>query len=163
MTSINNYELLNVLGTGTYSVVHKAIDKRTRQLVAIKIMERKRILKGTLSIENLIQEIGLLKKLDHKNIVKMEDFCWDSANIYIICELCEVSLSALIKKRQRLSESGCRIFIRMLADAMKYLRENNISHFDLKPQNLLLTRPSPSSTYVLKICDFGFAQHLDTD
>lgn len=152
-----------MLGSGTYSIVHKGIDKRTRQLVAIKIMERKRILKGTLSIDNLIQEIGLLKKLEHKNIVKMEEFCWDSSNIYIICELCEVSLSALIKKRQRLSESTCRIFIRMLAEAMKYLRDNNISHFDLKPQNLLLTRPSPSSTYVLKICDFGFAQHLETD
>lgn len=163
MTNINNYELLNVLGSGTYSTVHKGIDKRTRQLVAIKIMERKRILKGSLSIDNLIQEIGLLKKFEHKNIVKMEEFCWDSTNIYIICELCEVSLSAFIKKRQRLSESTCRIFIRMLAEAMKYLRNNNISHFDLKPQNLLLTRPSPSSSYILKICDFGFAQHLDPD
>lgn len=90
----------------------------------------------------------------------MEDFCWDSQNIYIIMELCEVSLSAFIKRRQRLSESTCRIFVRMLADAMKYLRNNNVSHFDLKPQNLLLTRPNSSSNYVLKICDFGFAQHL---
>lgn len=163
MTSINNYEQLNLLGSGTYSTVHKGIDKRTRQLVAIKIMERKRILKGKLSIDNLIQEIELLKKLQHKFIVKMEDFCWDSQNIYIIMELCEVSLSSFIKKRQRLTESTCRIFVRMLADAMKYLRSNNVCHFDLKPQNLLLTRPSPSSTYVLKICDFGFAQHLSLE
>lgn len=93
----------------------------------------------------------------------MEDFCWDSQNIYIIMELCEVSLSAFIKRRQRLSEATCRIFIRMLADAVKYLRGNNISHFDLKPHNLLLTRPNPSATYILKICDFGFAQHLSLD
>jgi serine/threonine-protein kinase ULK3 len=160
MANINNYELLNLLGSGTYSTVHKAIDKRTRQIVAVKVMERKRILKGKLSIDNLIQEIQLLKKLQHKYIVKMEEFCWDTQNIYIIMELCEVSLSSFIKKRQRLSESTCRIFIRMLADAMKYLRSNNVSHFDLKPQNLLLTRPNSSSTFVLKICDFGFAQHL---
>lgn len=161
MANINNYEMLNVIGSGTYSVVHKAIDKRSRQVVAVKILERKKILKAKISIDNLIQEIGLLKKLQHKYIVKMEDFCWDPQNIYIIMELCEVSLSTFIKKKQgRLSEKICQIFVRMLADAMKYLRSNNVSHFDLKPQNLLLTRPSASSTYVLKICDFGFAQHL---
>lgn len=163
MTNINNYEILNLLGSGTYSTVHKAIDKRTRELVAIKILERRKILKAKISVDNLITEIGLLKKLQHKYIVKMEDFCWDPQNIYIIMELCEVSLSDFIKKRQRLSESTCRIFVRMLADAMKYLRNNNVSHFDLKPQNLLLTRPSLSSTYLLKICDFGFAQHLLMD
>jgi serine/threonine protein kinase len=156
MADINNYELLTPpLGSGTYSTVYKAIDKRTRQLVAVKVMERKKILKGKLSIDNLIQEIELLKKLQHKYIVKMEDFCWSSTNIYIIMELCEVSLSSFIRKRTRLSESTCRIFIRMLAEAMKYLRDHNVSHFDLKPQNLLLTKPSHSSTYVLKICDFG--------
>lgn len=163
MTNINNYELLNLLGSGTYSTVHKGIDKRTRALVAIKILERKRIVRGSFSIDNLIQEIELLKKLQHKYIVRMDDFCWDSHNIYIIMELCEVSLSMFIKKRQRLSESTCRIFVRMLAEAVKYLRTNNVCHFDLKPQNLLLTRPTPSSTYVLKICDFGFAQHLSLE
>ena len=155
--------MLNLLGSGTYSTVHKGIDKRTRELVAIKILERKRIIRGSFSIDNLIQEIELLKKLQHKYIVKMEDFCWDSQNIYIIMELCEVSLSAFIKKRQRLSESTCRIFVRMLAEAMKYLRANNVCHFDLKPQNLLLTRPTHSSSFVLKICDFGFAQHLSLE
>lgn len=163
MANINNYEMLNLLGSGTFSTVHKGLDKRTRELVAIKILERKRIIRGSFSIDNLIQEIELLKKLQHKYIVKMEDFCWDSQNIYIIMELCEVSLSAFIKKRQRLSENTCRIFLRMLAEAMKYLRANNVCHFDLKPQNLLLTRCKPSSTYVLKICDFGFAQHLSLE
>lgn len=155
MANINNYEMSQVLGSGTYSTVYKAIDKKTKQFVAVKVMERKKILKGKLSIDNLIQEIGLLKKLEHKYIVKMEDFCWDSTNIYIIMELCQGSLSSFIKKRTRLSECTCRIFIRMLAEAMQYMRNNNVSHFDLKPQNLLLTRSSSSSTYVLKICDFG--------
>lgn len=153
MAKISDYEIMQPIGSGTYSVVHKGINKITRQLCAIKIMERRKFSKSNY-IDNLIHEISCHKKLEHRYIVKMYDFCWDSTNIYIIMELCETSLSAFIKKRSRLSEHTVRIFIRMLADALKYLRENNISHFDLKPQNLLLTK-NRDSIYVLKVCDFG--------
>ncbi|CAO1442863.1 unnamed protein product [Diamesa serratosioi] len=164
LTNINNYELLNQIGAGNYGTVHKAFDKQNKKCVAIKIMSRQRVLRGKTTINNLISEIQLMKKLQHKNIVKMEDFCWDQQNIYIIMELCEAgNLSSFIHKRSVLAESTCRIFIRMLAEAMKYLRDNNVSHLDLKPQNLLLTRPTPSSMYILKICDFGFAQDLAID
>lgn len=108
-------------------------------------------------MDRLVTEIEIQKKLEHRYIVKMYDFGWDSKNIYIIMELCETSLSSFIKKRQRLAEKSCRYFLRMLAEAMAYLRENNISHFDLKPQNLLLTRDAVNSVYILKLCDFGFA------
>jgi len=156
MANINDYEILHQLGSGTYATVYKAIHKRTREICAIKTMERKRILKGKINIDNLISEISLLKKMTHQHIVNMQDFCWDAQNIYIIMELCEGgSLSMFIKQRQKLAESTCRIFIRQLADAMRYLRSNDVSHFDLKPQNLLLTRPSPGQAYILKICDFG--------
>lgn len=154
MANIKDYELLQQIGSGTYSVVHKGINKKTRQFCAIKIMDRKKFSKINY-IDNLIQEISFHKKLDHRYIVKMYDFCWDALKIYIIMELCEFSLSSFIKKRSRLSENTVRIFIRQLAEALKYLRENNISHFDLKPQNLLLTRNNPNSVYVLKVCDFG--------
>lgn len=55
MAKISNYEILNVIGSGTYATVHKGIDKRTRQIVAIKTIERKKILKAKFSIDNLIQ------------------------------------------------------------------------------------------------------------
>ncbi|CAG9808275.1 unnamed protein product [Chironomus riparius] len=162
MANIKDYELLQQIGSGTFAVVHKAINKKTRQFCAIKIMDRKKFSK-TNYIDNLIQEISFHKMLDHRYIVKMYDFSWDATNIYIMMELCEFSLSSFIKKRNRLPESTVRIFTRMVAEALKYLRENNISHFDLKPQNLLLTRNNPNSIYVLKLCDFGFAQHLSSD
>lgn len=68
-------------------------------------------------------------------------------------ELCTAgNLSAYIKRHQTLPESTCKFFMRQLASAMQYMRSNNISHFDLKPHNLLLTK-SPNLT--LKIADFG--------
>ena len=60
--------------------------------------------------------------------------------IYIIMEFCEGGdLSTFIKKRQHLSEEICQSFLQQLASALEYLRQNSVSHMDLKPQNLLLT------------------------
>lgn len=66
-------------------------------------------------------------------------------------------LSTFIKKKTALPESTCKYFLRQLGLALKYMRSNNVSHFDLKPQNLLLMR---HPVITLKVADFGFAQHL---
>lgn len=85
-------------------------------------------------------------------------FCICSRNIYIVMEYCNAGdLYTFIKKKTALPESTCKYFLRQLGLALKYMRSNNVSHFDLKPQNLLLMR-HPIIT--LKIADFGFAQHL---
>jgi serine/threonine protein kinase len=104
MAKISDYELLQQIGSGTYSIVHKAINKRTRELCAIKVMQRKKFVKSN-NIDNLIKEISILKSLEHKYIVKMYDFSWDSENIYLIMELCETSLSSIIRKRSHLCKT----------------------------------------------------------
>ncbi|CAG0903314.1 unnamed protein product, partial [Darwinula stevensoni] len=125
---------------------------------AIKCIDRSRLSK--LGVENLICEIQLLKKLNHPNIVKMEDFLWDQKNIYIVMEYCGGGdLSKLIQRQKRLSEQVCRRYLHQLAKALKYLRENDICHLDLKPGNILLS----SSLKTLKLADFGFAQHLSEE
>ena len=61
------------------------------------------------------------------------------------------------RSKHRLSETACQRFLQQLASAMAYLRERNVGHFDLKPENvLLLSRRNP----VIKLGDFGLAQHL---
>ena len=86
-------------------------------------------------------------------------------------------LSTVIKQRKCLSEQTCRRFVQQLASALQYLRcskthskstrvlhlyfrcrQNNVSHMDLKPSNLLVTSSNPP---ILKVADFGFAQHLE--
>lgn len=49
-------------------------------------------------------------------------------------------LSRFIKKKHKLPENICRRFLQQLALALRYLRDHNVCHMDLKPQNLLLTR-----------------------
>ncbi|XP_054004692.1 serine/threonine-protein kinase ULK3 isoform X2 [Hylaeus anthracinus] len=73
-------------------------------------------------------------------------------------EYCDAGdLSSFIKKKHKLPEQICRRFLQQLALALKYMRDNNVSHMDLKPQNLLLIR---KPHLILKVGDFGFAQYL---
>lgn len=112
------------------------------------------------AVDNIITEISLLKKLKHPHIVEMKDFLWDERFIYIVMEYCNGgSLSAYIRQKHKLNEVTCKTFLRQLSLALKYMRENDVSHFDLKPQNLLLMKAS-GGEIDLKVADFGFAQHL---
>lgn len=154
---ITDYEILEKLGAGSYASVYKARHKKQRTYHAIKYVEMCTLSQS--SRDNLITEIRLLRDLKHKYIVTLQDFFWDDKNIYIVLEYCNAgNLSAFIRTKKALPETTCRYFLRQLAAAVQYMRENDISHFDLKPQNLLLTRGANQVS--LKVADFGFAQHL---
>ncbi|CAK9806871.1 Serine/threonine-protein kinase ULK3 [Anthophora quadrimaculata] len=157
LPSVSDYSLLENIGSGSYATVYKAFKKDgCREVVAIKCVDKSSLSKS--AIDNIITEIYLLKVLRHEHIVEMRDFFWDEGHIYIVMEYCDGGdLSSFIKKRHKLPEQICRRFLQQLALALKYLRNNNVCHMDLKPQNLLLTR-RPQLT--LKVGDFGFAQYL---
>ncbi|XP_017849607.1 serine/threonine-protein kinase ULK3 [Drosophila busckii] len=154
---ITDYDILEKLGVGSYASVYKARHKKQRTYHAIKYVEMSTLSQS--SRDNLITEIRLLRDLNHKYIVTLQDFFWDDKNIYIVLEYCNAgNLSAFIRTKKALPEATCRYFLRQLAAAVQYMRANDVSHFDLKPQNLLLTRGANSVS--LKVADFGFAQHL---
>lgn len=166
MTSIEpnrepkNYRLLYKLGSGTYATVYKA-QKRdpTRSEVAVKVIERSRL--NRTSMQNLITEIEVMKDLGHPHIVKLLDFEWDDSCIYLVMEFCAGGdLSNFIRSKKTLSEAVARKFLRQLALALQFMRSKGIAHMDLKPQNLLLT---DTRKPVLKIGDFGMAQHLSAE
>uniref|UniRef100_A0A1B0G538 Serine/threonine-protein kinase ULK3 n=1 Tax=Glossina morsitans morsitans TaxID=37546 RepID=A0A1B0G538_GLOMM len=155
---ITDFEILEKLGAGSYATVYRARHKKLKSYHAIKFVEMSSLSHG--SRENLITEIRLLRCLNHKYIVTLQDFFWDDKTIYIVLEYCNAgSLSTFIRSKKSLPEATCKYFLRQLATAVQYMRSNDICHFDLKPQNLLLTR-SQGNSVSLKVADFGFAQHL---
>ncbi|NXN27864.1 ULK3 kinase, partial [Nycticryphes semicollaris] len=130
--------------------------KDTREVVAIKCVSKRSL--NRVSVENLLTEIEILKTIRHPHIVELKDFQWDNDYVYLIMEFCAGGdLSRFIRMRRILPEKVARIFLQQLACALKYLHDRNISHLDLKPQNILLSAPENPQ---LKLADFGFAQHM---
>ncbi|XP_050069170.1 serine/threonine-protein kinase ULK3 [Anopheles maculipalpis] len=154
---ITDYKLLERIGSGTYAIVHRAMHKTTQEILAVKVIPMSKV--SNSFVDNIISEISLLKKLKHRHIVEMRDFLWDDENIYILMEYCNAgNLSSYIKQNRTLDEGTCRQFLQQLALALRYMRQNDVSHLDLKPANLLLMKHS--GIYILKVGDFGFAQRL---
>ncbi|XP_031669988.1 serine/threonine-protein kinase ULK3 isoform X2 [Oncorhynchus kisutch] len=124
-----------------------------REVVAVKVVGKKTLNK--VSMENLLTEIEILKTVRHPHIVQLKDFQWDSENIYLILEWCSGGdLSRFIHSRRLLPERVARLFLQQIACALQFLHNHNISHLDLKPQNILLNGS------VLKLADFGFASYM---
>ncbi|NXR31978.1 ULK3 kinase, partial [Zosterops hypoxanthus] len=180
---LDEFILTEPLGSGTYATVYKAYRKRdTREVVAIKCVNKRSLNRA--SVENLLTEIEILKTIRHPNIVELKDFQWDSDHIYLIMEFCAGGdLSRFIRMRRMLPEKVARVFLQQLACALKFLHDRNISHLDLKPQNILLSAPenpqlklagqdsslggagrgqpcSPCAPTSSLSADFGFAQYM---
>ncbi|GAA52444.1 serine/threonine-protein kinase ULK3, partial [Clonorchis sinensis] len=165
MLKLPNFSVLRRLGRGSYGEVylirkqvtdsHKdAYSQGSDQLIAVKCIPRQKLSKR--GEDNLISEISILQKLSHPHIVRMLDFSWDTRNVFLFMEYCAGGdLSDFLHAKSRLPEPLVRRFLRQMALALQYLKEKNIIHMDLKPQNILLTS---STNPVLKVTDFGFAK-----
>ncbi|XP_052748421.1 serine/threonine-protein kinase ULK3 [Galleria mellonella] len=161
---IEGYVVTEKLGSGSYSTVYKAYTKvGARSVVAVKCVDKCKVKQSGTAVDNLITEIRLLKTLAHPHIVQMKEFTWDDKNIYIIMEYCcGGDLSKYIHRYGRVPEMQVLYFLQQLASALKFLREKGVVHMDLKPHNLLLHKGSDGK-YILKVADFGFAQHLSLE
>lgn len=102
----------------------------------------------------LTSEISIMTKLKHENIVNLLDVIWEENDLYLVLERCGGGDFKKYLNGQAMRERYAQFFLKQLASGLKYLHDNNISHRDLKPQNLLLSEDYK----VLKISDFGFAK-----
>lgn len=154
---VGDYMFSGQIGSGSFSVVWLARHRVHGVEVAVKeiVMEK---LSNKLQ-ESLLSEIVILKRIKHPNIIAMHDIIEASRRIYLILEYCRGGdLSMYIQRHGRVSEAVAKHFMQQLANGLQVLRDHNLIHRDLKPQNLLLSTTDDNS--VLKIADFGFARSL---
>ena len=121
------------LGEGTFGVVRLGIHSKTEEKVAIKILDKRKILekKDRISIE---REIKILKYLYHENIIQLYSSIFTKTSIFLIMEYAPgKELFEYITKKRRLSEyESSRLYLQILS-GINYLSKNNICHRDIKP------------------------------
>ena len=135
---IGDYIIKNVIGEGTFSKVKLGVNALTGQKVAIKILDKLKLIEEE-GIERVLREIKISSELNHPNIIKIYDIMEDEKNYLVVMEYCEEGeLFNYIVKKDRLSESESSFFYYQLINAIEYLHSNGIAHRDLKPENILL-------------------------
>ncbi|CAL9077148.1 unnamed protein product [Musa acuminata var. zebrina] len=127
-TRVGKYELGRTLGEGTFAKVKFAKNFETGENVAIKILDKDKILRHKM-IDQIKREISTMKLIQHPNVVRMYD-----------------------ARHGRLKEDEARKYFQQLINAVDYCHSRGVFHRDLKPENLLL-----DSNGVLKISDFGLS------
>jgi calcium-dependent protein kinase len=147
-----------LLGKGALSEVYKACDPVTKELMAIKRIEKKKITSEFL-LDALMNEIMLLKKFDHPNIVKFLDLVQTPNHIYLVLEYCNCgTLKEYMADRAGLPEIEATAILGQVLQGIRALTNANVCHRDLKPDNILCHIANSRMTF--KIADLGFSKEI---
>ena len=151
------YEVKEKLGNGKFGLVKLGINKQTKEKVAIKIMNKKKM--DTSDIELMRTEIEILKICQHPNIIRLYDIFENIDYIYIIMEYCPGGdlFSYLEKRKFQLPEVRTAIIMNKMCEAVFYFQSYfGVIHRDLKPENVLMTSSDDDGD--IRILDFGLSK-----
>ncbi|CAI9532849.1 unnamed protein product [Staurois parvus] len=147
---VEDWDLVQTLGEGAYGEVQLAVNRKTEEAVAVKIVDMKRAADCP---ENIKKEICINKMLNHANIVKFFGHRKEGNIQYLFLEYCRGGeLFDRIEPDVGMPEQEAQKFFQQLIAGVEYLHGLGITHRDIKPENLLLDDRDQ-----LKISDFGLA------
>ena len=153
---VGRYILDRRIGKGSYAHVWLGHCEDSDDKVAVKVISRHTVNETA----QLRQEVAVLKRIEHANIVKFIDLKKSVGHYYLVLEYCAGGdLAKFIRAHGKISEHSAQRFLRQLSSGLLTLHRLSFIHRDLKPQNILLTEDSEGA--VLKIADFGFARFLE--
>ncbi|KAL6463763.1 hypothetical protein MHYP_G00281540 [Metynnis hypsauchen] len=177
---LNQYKLKSEIGKGSYGVVKLAYNEDDDKYYAMKVVSKKKLMKqygfprrppprgpkAALGeqpkvlgpLERVYQEIAILKKLDHLNIVKLVEVLDDPAedNLHMVFELMQKGPVMEVPTENPFSEEQARLYFRDIVLGIEYLHYQKIVHRDIKPSNLLLGDDGH-----VKIADFGVSNQFE--
>ncbi|KAK7333757.1 hypothetical protein VNO80_30534 [Phaseolus coccineus] len=149
---VGKYEVGRTIGEGTFAKVKFARNSETGEPVALKILDKEKVLKYML-VEQIQREIATMKLIKHPNVVQLHEVMGSKTKIYIILEFVTGGeLFHKILNSGRMREKEARIHFQQLINAVDYCHSRGVYHRDLKLENLLL-----DASGNLKISDFGLS------
>ncbi|KAF5742346.1 CBL-interacting protein kinase 12 isoform 1 [Tripterygium wilfordii] len=152
---LGRYEVGKLLGHGTFAKVYHAKNVKSGDSVAIKVIDKEKILKSGL-IAHIKREISILRRVRHPNIVQLFEVMATKTKIYFVMEF--VRGGELFNKvsKGRLKEEVARRYFQQLISSVGFCHARGVYHRDLKPENLLLDENGN-----LKVSDFGLSAVAD--
>ena len=152
---LKDYTFIKDIGEGNFGKVKLSIMNSTKEKYAIKILDKEKLKSQTKSTK--YNEIQIISRLKHPNIIYVEKILEDEKNYYIIMEYCEKGeLFDYIVEKERLNPTEASMFFYQLINGVSYIHKQGFAHRDLKPENLLLTKDK-----ILKIIDFGLCHDFN--
>lgn len=148
------------IGVGGFGKVYKVRHKVSKNVYAIKVINKAKIIEHDL-VEQIKLEVEIMYKLDHKNIVKLHNHYEDDESFYLILEFApKGQIYTLLKREGRFAERVACQYLREVIAACQYLHAMDppIIHRDIKPENILLDADG-----AVKLADFGWSNFFNED
>ena len=156
-TIAKKYLKIKDISHGTFSKIYLVQNKTDFKLYCCK-----EILKSKVTdLSKFKNEINILSKVDHPNIIRLYEIFEDERYISLIMEYCQggdlfTKINDLAEKDQSFSEKEAVKIFKQLMSAVSYCHSQGICHRDLKPENILFLTKDPDSP--IKIIDFGLSK-----
>ncbi|GJQ14801.1 hypothetical protein GpartN1_g6592.t1 [Galdieria partita] len=152
--TLDDFDIGRPLGRGKFGNVYLAREKKTKFVIALKILFKSQLVKAGVE-HQLRREIEIQSHLRHPNILKLYGYFYDKSRVFLILEYAAGGeLYKELQKCGKFSESRAATYIASLAHALLYCHQKHVIHRDIKPENLLLGIRGE-----LKIADFGWSVH----
>jgi len=163
LTSFHDeYKALKMIGKGSFAKVYLVECKSQGKMYAVKAFTKESVIASNKANAkpSMLNEIEIMRALDHENIIKLYEVHETEKSIYLVLELIQgKSLQDVLKRstfKEEYSEVKIVNMIRSILDALAYLASKGIMHRDLKPDNILIDKDGK-----VKIADFGLATFID--
>ncbi|RLV94768.1 Serine/threonine-protein kinase PKH2 [Spathaspora sp. JA1] len=155
--TVNDFKFGRLLGEGSYSTVVLATDKNNSKQYAVKILDKRHIIKEKKVKYVNIEKHALNRLTNRMGIISLYFTFQDLNSLYFVLDYASNGeLLTLIKKYNTLNEDCTRHFGAQILDAIQYMHDNGVIHRDIKPENILL-----DDKMRIQITDFGTARLLE--
>ena len=145
---------IETIDCGSFGTVLHVFDKKLFKEIAVKVISKTKL--SSSYINKIKEEISILKKLDHPNIVKFYGYVEANSQLLIKMEYIKYgTLKHWMSNHKTILEEEASIILRNILSATEYLHRRRICHRDLKPENIMLSRENDLDS--IKIVDFGLS------
>lgn len=156
------FEAIKMIGKGSFARVYLIENMITKKQYAVKAFSKDNLLSQSKGKSMVMNEITIMKSIDHPNILKLEEIHETKNSIYLVLELLQGGeLFSHISKKKNLSIAEIQHIMKNMLEALVYLDKKRIIHRDLKPENMILAQKGDLIKTSLKIIDFGLSTNCD--